>query len=100
MEGATDAEFFAMLAFLQPDESLTLGTDRSRVEACFRGRVPRTYIRHSWDRMIPVELQDRMIAEADRLTPDNPFDVHTIDAPHSSNEQQFAQVVGILDRLA
>ena len=77
MAGASDAEFYAMLAYLQPDESLTVGRENSQVQAGTWGRIPRTYIRHTADRMIPIALQDRMIAEADRLTPHNRFDVHT-----------------------
>ncbi|MCT2581893.1 alpha/beta fold hydrolase [Actinophytocola gossypii] len=99
MAGASDAEFYAMLASLQPDESLTVGAEDSRVEAHTWGRIPRTFIRHTADRMIPLALQDRMIAEADRLTPHNRFDVHTVDAPHAATAAQFARIVDILDRL-
>jgi pimeloyl-ACP methyl ester carboxylesterase len=97
MAGTSDAEFHAMLASLQPDESLTVGSENSQVRAETWGRVPRTYIRHTADRMIPLALQDRMIAEADRLTPHNRFDVHTVHAPHAANAEQFRQIVDILD---
>jgi pimeloyl-ACP methyl ester carboxylesterase len=99
MAGAGDAEFYAMLTTLQPDESLTLGKENSQVHADTWGRIPRTYIRHTADRMIPIALQDRMIAEADRLTPRNRFDVRTIEAGHAATAGQFQQVVDILDRL-
>ena len=99
MAGASDAEFYSMLAYLQPDESLTVGRENSQVEARTWGRIPRTYIRHTADRMIPIALQDRMIAEADRLTPRNRFDVHTVDAPHAATAAQFARIVDILDGL-
>jgi pimeloyl-ACP methyl ester carboxylesterase len=99
MAGASDAEFHGMLAYLQPDESLTVGGENSQVRADTWGRVPRTYIRHTADRMIPLALQDRMIAEADRLTPDNPFDVHTVDAGHAATAAEFAEIVAILDTL-
>jgi pimeloyl-ACP methyl ester carboxylesterase len=97
--GTSDTEFHAMLAYLQPDESLTVGSENSQVQAGTWGRIPRTYIRHTADRMIPIALQDRMIAEADRLTPHNRFDVHTLDAPHAANSEQFRQIIDILDRL-
>ncbi|MGH3511238.1 MAG: hypothetical protein ACRDQI_02190 [Pseudonocardiaceae bacterium] len=42
------------------------------------GQLPRTYIRTSQDEVIPVQVQDSMVAEADQLTPSNPFTVHTI----------------------
>ena len=99
MTGAGDAEFYSTLAYLQPDESLTVGRENSQVRADTWGRIPRTYIRHTADRMIPLALQDRMIAEADRLTPHNRFDVHTVNAGHAATAEQFQQIVDILDRL-
>jgi hypothetical protein len=48
---------------------------------------------------VDLHEQDRMIAEADRLTPHNRFDVHTLDAPHAATSAQFRQIVDILDRL-
>jgi pimeloyl-ACP methyl ester carboxylesterase len=99
MADASDTEFHAMLAYLQPDESLTVGRENSQVHPDTWGRIPRTYIRHTADRMIPIALQDRMIAEADRLTPRNRFDVHTVDAPHAATTEQFHQITDILHRL-
>lgn len=99
MADADDAEFYSMLAYLQPDESLTVGRENSQVRKETWGRIPRTYIRRTADRLIPVALQDRMIAEADRLTPRNRFDVHTVDAPHAATSEQFRRIVDILDRL-
>jgi hypothetical protein len=49
--------------------------------------------------MIPLALQDRMIAEADRLTPRNRFDVHTVHAGHAATSEPFRQIVDILDAL-
>ncbi|OZM74375.1 alpha/beta hydrolase [Amycolatopsis antarctica] len=100
MDGASDAEFYGMIATLQPDESVTVGGEDCRVDAGTWGRIPRTYIRHTLDRMIPIAMQDRMIAEADALIPDNPFEVHSVDAPHAANAAQFARIVDILDGLA
>lgn len=39
-------------------------------------------MRFTQDRLIPLALQNRFIAEADRLTPDNPTDVRSVPAPH------------------
>jgi pimeloyl-ACP methyl ester carboxylesterase len=99
MHDASDTEFYSMIAYLQPDESLTVGRENSQVRADTWGRVPRTFIRHTADRMIPLALQDRMIAEADRLTPHNRFDVHTVHAGHAATAQQFQEIVEILDAL-
>lgn len=49
--------------------------------------------------MIPIALQDRVIAEADRLTPRNRFDVHTVKAGHAATTAQFAQITDFLARL-
>ncbi|MFG2832412.1 hypothetical protein ACGFWI_33970 [Streptomyces sp. NPDC048434] len=46
------------------------------------GTIARTYIRLTDDRSLPVAMQDRLVAEADALTPDNPFDVHTLATSH------------------
>jgi pimeloyl-ACP methyl ester carboxylesterase len=35
--------------------------------------------RLSADRTLPVAMQDQLIAEADALTPGNPYDVHTME---------------------
>ncbi|WP_440902372.1 alpha/beta fold hydrolase [Actinosynnema sp.] len=99
MAGADDAEFYGALAHLHPDESLTVGREDSRVRADTWGRVPRTFIRHTEDRMIPLALQDRMIAEADRATPRNRFDVRTVRAGHHATEEEFRRIVDVLDGL-
>lgn len=76
----TDREFLAFLNTLEPDESLDAGTERVDPETW--GRIPRTYVRLAADTSMPLALQDRFIREADALTPDNPFDVHTLDSSH------------------
>jgi len=63
------------------------------------GRLPRTYIRTSQDEVIPVHVQDRMIAEADQLTPTNPFTVHTLAASHFAPITQPTQLADILVAL-
>ena len=65
---------------LEPDESLDAGAER--VDAATWGKVSRTYVRLARDLSIPLALQDRFIREADALTPDNPFDVRTLDSSH------------------
>lgn len=78
----TDQEFLAYLNTLEPDESLDAGTADDRAHAETWGRIPRTYLRLTNDTSIPIALQDRFIGEADALTPNNPFDVHSIDSSH------------------
>lgn len=76
----TDHEFRAFLNTLEPDESIDAGTERA--DAATWGRIPRTYVRLANDTSMPLTMQDRFIREADALTPDNPFDVHTLDSSH------------------
>ncbi|WP_419704771.1 alpha/beta fold hydrolase [Promicromonospora sp. NFX87] len=78
----TDDEFFTFLNTFQPDENLDAGTSADRVQAATWGTIPRTYVRLSADTSIPVAMQDRMIREADALTPDNRYDVHTLESSH------------------
>lgn len=78
----TDAEVRAILATLEPDESAAIGTADSRGLADRWGRVPRTFLRFTEDRSIPLPLQDLMIREADATTPRNRFRVRSIAAPH------------------
>jgi pimeloyl-ACP methyl ester carboxylesterase len=100
MAGGSEAEFLAMLASLQPDESVQVPVADARGEANTWGRVPRTYIRHTEDRAIPLALQDRMIAEADRLTPDNPFDVRSVATSHAATADAWPEIIEILHGLA
>lgn len=67
---------------LEPDESAMIPVSDARGHAESWGTVPRTYVRFTRDRLIPLALQDRFIAEADQLTPDNPTDVRSVEAPH------------------
>lgn len=62
------------------------------------GRVPRTYVRFTEDLDLPLALQDRMIAEADRRTPGSRFDVRSVAAPHSGPMHR-PEVVAVLDEV-
>jgi pimeloyl-ACP methyl ester carboxylesterase len=94
----SDSEVRAMLNLLQPDETLSIFGADARGHADRWGRVPRTYVRFTDDLDLPLALQDRMIAEADRRTPRNRFDVRSVKAPHSGPMQR-PEVVAILDEL-
>ncbi|WP_381796311.1 alpha/beta hydrolase [Streptomyces niveus] len=100
MAEATDAEFMAFINILQPDESLAVIGGEGRGQADTWGTIARSYIRLADDRSIPVAMQDRLIAEADELTPENPYDVHTLDSSHTGFLLQAPKVAGILDGLA
>lgn len=100
MADGTDSECLAFLNTLEPDESFRVSSADVRAEAATWGRIPRTYVRLAEDRSIPVALQDRFIAEADALTPDNPFDVRTIVGSHAKFLVQPSEAAGILAGLA
>ncbi|GIF56557.1 alpha/beta fold hydrolase [Asanoa iriomotensis] len=71
-----------LLHMFEPDETASIPLAEARGEADSWGRIPRTYVRFTHDRLIPKALQDRFIDEADRLTPDNRTDVRSVPAPH------------------
>lgn len=82
----SDAAFLAALNTFEPDEAAAVSTDDARGNPATWGRIPRTYIRYTRDRAIPLALQDRMIAEANAATPRNRFAVHSLTAPHLGPE--------------
>lgn len=93
-----DSEVRALLNLLEPDETLSIfGADARGLPERW-GQVPRTYIRFTKDLDLPLALQDRMIAEADRLTPHNRFEVRSVAAPHAGPMHR-PEVVTILDEL-
>jgi pimeloyl-ACP methyl ester carboxylesterase len=77
-------EYVRFAAYLNPDLPLPVAFDDARGTVDRWGRIPRTFIRTTKDRTVPLALQDRMIAEADELTPGNRFDVRTLESSHSA----------------
>lgn len=71
------------IAGLTPDLPLRVATGEVQVTPRRWGRVRRSYVRTLADQALPPDLQDRMIAEADALTPHNRFEVHSLDSGHS-----------------
>ncbi|TDE59674.1 alpha/beta fold hydrolase [Nonomuraea mesophila] len=100
MADVSDEQFRAFLTILQPDESIAVMTADARVDAASWGTVARTYIRLTGDRTLPVAMQDRLIAEADALTPGNPYEVHTLDTSHAGFVFRADEVAAILDKAA
>lgn len=95
-----DADFRRILAGMQTDEPITAYAGRAVGRADSWGRIPRTYLRFGKDRTIATALQDRMVAEADALTPGNRFRVH--DFPEASHVGPLdpVSVTEALDTLA
>jgi hypothetical protein len=87
----------AVLAFAtQPDEPLQVVLADAQVNPETWGRLPRTYIRTDQDEVIPLQVQDRMIAEADKRAPANRFTVHTIAGSHFAPITHATEVADIL----
>jgi len=99
MAEATDAEFRAFLNIMQPDESMLVMMGEGAVDPARWGTIPRTFIRLTQDRSIPLALQDRMITDADRLAPANPFIVRSVDASHAGFLRQSGTVAGMLTAM-
>jgi pimeloyl-ACP methyl ester carboxylesterase len=98
-DGTRD-ELVAYLHTQEPDETLLIDEQAVRVDGAAWGRVPHTYVRLTADRAMPLAMQDRLIAEADALTPDDPFDVHSVASSHLRFQIHPDDVVDILDGLA
>jgi pimeloyl-ACP methyl ester carboxylesterase len=96
----TEEEFLTFLNLLDPDENLDVGGPDDRAQAATWGRIPRTYIRLTADLALPVTLQDRYIKEADALTPNNQFDVWSVDSSHLGFQLRPEEVATILADLA
>ncbi|MFG2296021.1 alpha/beta fold hydrolase [Streptomyces sp. NPDC048603] len=77
-----DEEIRMLMSLLEPDESAAIGATDARGLPDRWGRVPRTFLRFTEDRSIPLPLQDLMIREADETTPGNRFRVRSFAAPH------------------
>lgn len=84
---------------MQPEDGAQTGFADARVEADTWGRIPRSYIRLTQDNVISPALATKMIDDADRLTPNNPFDVHDLAAGHVGIALQARRLAAILGRL-
>jgi pimeloyl-ACP methyl ester carboxylesterase len=92
-------EYLRFAAYLSPDLPLPVAFDDARGTPERWGSVRRTFIRTTEDRTIPVALQDRMIAEADALTPGNRFDVRTLPSSHSPFASMPDRLATVLESL-
>ncbi|WP_459711613.1 alpha/beta fold hydrolase [Actinophytocola sp. KF-1] len=75
------ADFRALAAMLTPDQPLSFLSTPTGATAARWGRVPRTYVRTTADRALPVALQDVMIRHADDIA--SAFQLVTLDAGHA-----------------
>jgi len=76
--------FQAVANLLTPDEPIQAFTTPVVVTPQRWGRLPRTFIRCTEDRAIPLIVQDQMISDADAFTPRNRFQQETLHSSHSA----------------
>jgi pimeloyl-ACP methyl ester carboxylesterase len=76
--------FQAVANLLTPDEPFGTFTTPVVVTPQRWGRLPRTFIRCTEDRAIPLIVQDQMIYDADGFTPRNRFEQKTLHTSHSA----------------
>ena len=93
------AAFLRVLDGMQTDESMTAYGDRAVGRAGTWGRVPRSYLRFGKDRTVATALQDRMIAEADELTPHNRFRVYDFPSSGHLGPEDPSRVTDLLHGL-
>ncbi|MEV0510753.1 alpha/beta fold hydrolase [Nocardia tengchongensis] len=100
MPEATLEQTLTVINFgMQPEDGAQTSFADALVDADTWGRIPHSYIRLTRDNVISPALATKMIDDADRLTPDNPFDVHDLAAGHVSVVLQAHELAAILDRL-
>lgn len=97
-DGTRD-ELLTYLHAQDPDESIVIEDELIRANPDTWGRIPRHYVRLPADRAMPLALQDRYIAEADALTPDNRFVVHDLDATHIGVQIHPEPIAELLQRV-
>lgn len=82
--GDLDEEgYHAVAHLMQPDDPVAPFATPTGATADHWGRVPRTYIGCTQDKVIPSALQHLFAAEADRLTPANKTDFVPLDSSHT-----------------
>jgi pimeloyl-ACP methyl ester carboxylesterase len=90
--------YLRFTAYCNPDLPLAVAFDNAAGTQQRWGRIPRTFIRCTQDHTVPLALQDRMIAEADAITPDNKFEVNSLASSHSSFASMPDRLAEVLSR--
>ncbi|MCP2168592.1 alpha/beta hydrolase [Goodfellowiella coeruleoviolacea] len=85
---------------LHPDLPTAVFAEPVPVTAERWGRVRRTYVRLTDDLALPLGTQDLMIREADRTTPEHPFQVRSLPGGHSPFVTRPDDLAALLASLA
>jgi hypothetical protein len=99
-QDVSEAQFLPRVGAMSPDLPLRLWTDEPRASASRWGGLKRAYIHCSLDRAIAPALQRLMVADADRVTPDNRTQVMALASSHSPFASQVEPLVALLRGLA
>ncbi|MGW6247351.1 alpha/beta hydrolase [Streptomyces roseolus] len=100
MADAPDPLFRHFLDTLDADENHAVLEPAALIRPEAWRRVRHTYVRLSADRGLTPAVQDHMIRKADELTPDHPFDVHTLSTSHVGYWNRPELFADLLARLA
>jgi pimeloyl-ACP methyl ester carboxylesterase len=90
-------EYLRFAAYFNPDYPLAVAFADARGTAGRWGALPRMFIRLTEDHTVPPALQDRMIADADTMTPGNRFDVRELASSHSAFASMPDRLAAILE---
>jgi pimeloyl-ACP methyl ester carboxylesterase len=93
-------DFLPYALSLTPDLPISFWVGEVRASRERWGRLPRTFVRCTEDRALSPALQDRMIVDADRLAPDNRFQVESLASSHSPFASRPDELAAILARSA
>ncbi|MFD4374452.1 alpha/beta hydrolase [Streptomyces sp. NPDC058486] len=100
MADASDALFRHFLDSMDADENYAVLEAGAVIRPEAWRQVPHTYVRLSADQGLTPAVQDHMIRKADALTPDHPFDVHTLPTSHVGYVSRPELFADLLARLA
>jgi pimeloyl-ACP methyl ester carboxylesterase len=92
-------DFLPYAIALTPDLPVSFWISEVKVTRERWGRIPRSFIRCTLDRALAPAVQERMIADADRYTPENQFEVETIATSHSAFAAAPDALAAILAKL-
>jgi pimeloyl-ACP methyl ester carboxylesterase len=93
---SSDLDWAAIAHMMQPDDPAQAYGTPTGATAKNWGSVKRAYIGCSGDNVIPPDLQQLFITEADALTPANKTDYHALTGSHTSFVTQPAALATLL----
>ncbi|MCP9951433.1 alpha/beta hydrolase [Actinomadura madurae] len=97
--GVAEEEFMPYAQALCPDQPLSFTATSVGATADRWGGIARTYVRCSRDKALTLAVQDRMIRDADRLTPRSRFSQVTLDTGHAPFVTHPHELADLMTRL-